>query len=797
MEKAFFQPDPGPGKGLLEKAELEIDVYGGRGISITGICPPVLRGIRASYQLTDEAFVAGKLGNMLYALFGNKENIDVSFDINQLSQFKATVLPLLKKYSNLTISPAAQQLLEEAGGLEKSQLRLDVEGDEVVGQARVFYQGKAVRLGASGERAIKRDWYKEEKLADLLEKFFDLEDGDCRLDKGDDEAVYQLLEGMPKLFAAFDEVEVTPAFKKLKLKDRLNLAFGLSLSDGLLRLDLKSELTPEELAEVFSQYKDRKKYIRLKNGSFLNPASQDLEKLALLAKNLDLTAKDFGKEQLEMPAYRALYVDQLLKEQEMGEIERDDHFQQLLADFDQKEAPLKLPIGLEKILRPYQKTGTAWMNRLAQHSFGGILADEMGLGKTLQVISLLGSQKDQPSLIVAPASLVLNWEAEFKKFAPEMKTLVLSGSKKERSGQLADLTDIDVVITSYDLLKRDIANYEPHTFAYEVIDEAQMIKNPRTAAAKAVSVVKAKHRLSELWSIFNFVMPGFLKSYREFKKDFESPIVKEDDQDCLNRLSQMVGPFILRRLKKDVLKDLPDKLKEVRYVGMGKEQKKLYDAEIARLKNKVMAEDDEGIKREQIEILAALTRIREICCDPGLLYEYYKGESEKRLACVDLIKSAIDGGHKVLLFSQFTSMLDLLEESLKAEEIVFLRIDGQTPKARRLTLVNVFNHKDSPAKVFLISLKAGGTGLNLTGADTVIHYDPWWNVAAQNQATDRAHRIGQEKKVTVYKLIAKNTVEEAILDLQEAKSQLAQGILTAESVSSASLQKEDLLKILD
>ncbi|MGZ1189344.1 DEAD/DEAH box helicase [Lactobacillus delbrueckii subsp. bulgaricus] len=422
-----------------------------------------------------------------------------------------------------------------------------------------------------------------------------------------------------------------------------------------------------------------------------------------------------------------------------------------------------------EMLEEFDQDALEDVKLLGQHGFGGILADEMGLGKTLQVISLLASQKDQPSLIVAPASLVLNWEAEFKKFAPEMKTLVLSGSKKERSGQLADLTDIDVVITSYDLLKRDIANYEPHTFAYEVIDEAQMIKNPRTAAAKSVSVVKAKHlfaltgtpienRLSELWSIFNFVMPGFLKSYWEFKKDFESPIVKEDDQDCLNRLSQMVGPFILRRLKKTFSRT---------------------------------------IKREQIEILAALTRIREICCDPGLLYEDYKGESEKRLACVDLIKSAIDEGHKVLLFFQFTSMLDLLEESLKAEKIGFLRIDGQTPKARRLTLVNVFNHKDSPAKVFLISLKAGGTGLNLTGADTVIHYDPWWNVAAQNQATDRAHRIGQEKKVTVYKLIAKDTVEEAILDFQEAKSLLAQGILTAESVSSASLQKEDLLKILD
>ncbi|MGZ1281600.1 DEAD/DEAH box helicase [Lactobacillus delbrueckii subsp. bulgaricus] len=288
-----------------------------------------------------------------------------------------------------------------------------------------------------------------------------------------------------------------------------------------------------------------------------------------------------------------------------------------------------------EMLEEFDQDALEDVKLLAQHGFGGILADEMGLGKTLQVISLLASQKDQPSLIVAPASLVLNWEAEFKKFAPEMKTLVLSGSKKERSGQLADLTDIDVVITSYDLLKRDIANYEPHTFAYEVIDEAQMIKNPRTAAAKSVSVAKAKHlfaltgtpienRLSELWSIFNFVMPGFLKSYWEFKKDFESPIVKEDDKDCLNRLSQMVGPFIFRRLKKDVLKDLPDKLEEVRYVGVGKEQRRLYDAEIARLKNKVMAEDDGGIKREQIEILAALTRIREICCDPGLLYEDYK-----------------------------------------------------------------------------------------------------------------------------------------------------------------------------
>lgn len=748
-------------------------------------------------QANDKQPLLTATGFSHFANRGNGNKVNVKVGLKQVSELKCNIAEC--KQHEIT-GPCRHEIAL----LQKLVLMIMRENPGEV----TDYQADRALARAEMLEEFDQDALEDVKLLAQLEKFFDLEDGDCRLDKGDDEAVYQLLEGMPKLLAAFDEVEVTPAFKKLKLKDRLNLAFGLSLSDGLLRLDLKSKLTPEELAEVFSQYKDRKKYIRLKNGSFLNPASQDLEKLDLLAKNLDLTAKDFSKEQLEMPAYRALYVDQLLKEQEMGEIERDDHFQQLLADFDQKEAPLKLPTGLEKILRPYQKTGTAWMNRLAQHGFGGILADEMGLGKTLQVISLLASQKDQPSLIVAPASLVLNWEAEFKKFAPEMKTLVLSGSKKERSGQLADLTDIDVVITSYDLLKRDIANYEPHTFAYEVIDEAQMIKNPRTAAAKSVSVVKAKHlfaltgtpienRLSELWSIFNFVMPGFLKSYREFKKDFESPIVKEDDQDCLNWLSQMVGPFILRRLKKDVLKDLPDKLEEVRYVGVGKEQRRLYDAEIARLKNKVMAEDDEGIKREQIEILAALTRIREICCDPVLLYEDYKGESEKRLACVDLIKSAIDEGHKVLLFSQFTSMLDLLEESLKAEEIGFLRIDGQTPKARRLTLVNVFNHKDSPAKVFLISLKAGGTGLNLTGADTVIHYDPWWNVAAQNQATDRAHRIGQEKKVTVYKLIAKDTVEEAILDLQEAKSLLAQGILTAESVSSASLQKEDLLKILD
>ena len=337
-----------------------------------------------------------------------------------------------------------------------------------------------------------------------------------------------------------------------------------------------------------------------------------------------------------------------------------------------------------------------------------------------------------------------------------------------------------------------------------MIDEAQYIKNAAAAASKCVKLIQAKHRfaltgtpienrLSELWSIFDFLMPGFLYSHADFEKSFERPIAKEHDADAMEKLKAMTAPFILRRKKEDVLKDLPDKLEEVRYARISGEQQRLYDAQVLRMKG--MLDESGSTGEEKIKMFAELTRIRQICCDPALVFDDYKGESAKRDACMELIRSAIEGGHRILLFSQFVTMLEMLEEDLKKEQIPYYKIIGSTPKEKRISLVRAFNEGAVP--VFLISLKAGGTGLNLTGADVVIHYDPWWNLAAQNQATDRAHRIGQEKQVTVYKLILKDTIEERIQELQDAKRDLAESILEGDRKSIMSLSAEELLALLN
>lgn len=383
--------------------------------------------------------------------------------------------------------------------------------------------------------------------------------------------------------------------------------------------------------------------------------------------------------------------------------------------------------------------------------------------------------------------------------------MVLSGTQAVRAEFLKEYQNYDVLITSYDLLKRDIGEYEDKQFLYQVLDEAQYIKNHTTAVAKAVKCINSKtkyaltgtpieNRLSELWSIFDYLMPGFLYGYENFRKELEAPITKNKDEEASNRLKRMISPFILRRLKQDVLTDLPDKLEEIQYAKFEPKQQKLYDGQVVHMKEMLEKQSGTDFAQSKIQILAELTKLRQICCDPSLLFENFDGESAKRQACMDLIKSAIEGEHRMLVFSQFTSMLSLLEEDLTKEGIVYYKITGSTSKEERIRLVKEFNDGEVP--VFLISLKAGGTGLNLVGADVVIHYDPWWNQAVQNQATDRAHRIGQEKVVTVYKLIAKGTIEEKIVKLQESKKNLADEILSGENGGLAQLSREELLELL-
>ena len=511
-----------------------------------------------------------------------------------------------------------------------------------------------------------------------------------------------------------------------------------------------------------------------------------------------------------MPSYRALYLEQMLENAQEIYTTRDRHYRRLIKDFNAvKDSDYEIPTELRQVLRGYQVYGYKWLRTLAGCGFGGILADEMGLGKTLQIIAVLLAEKQEgsigTSLIICPASLVYNWAEEFHRFAPELTVCPVEGNQTERSEIIERSGKWDVLISSYDHLKRDVQTYEGKVFLYEVLDEAQFIKNQSTASAKAVKVIRAKHRfaltgtpienrLSELWSIFDFLMPGFLYRYETFRKEMEKPIAKEGSEEASLRLKRMVSPFILRRLKTEVLKDLPEKVEESHIVRFGEEQQKLYDAQVLRMKNLLEKENEESFRKSKIQILAELTRIRQICCDPALLFENYDGGSAKMEACMDLVRSAMEGEHRILLFSQFTSMLDLLKERLRQEEIPYYEITGATPKKERLRLVSAFNDGDVP--LFLISLRAGGTGLNLTGADIVIHYDPWWNAAAQNQATDRAHRIGQQKPVTVFKLIAKDSIEEKIQQLQEKKLNLADEIIGGEQVSFSSLTREDLLEMI-
>ena len=644
----------------------------------------------------------------------------------------------------------------------------------------------------------------------------------------DDQAAFLFLEqGLPH-FYELAEVFISSNMKRIRILSAPRTAVGVSVSNGLLEIDIHSDSLPyEELAGILNSYRRRQKYYKLKSGEFLKLENNSLSVLSELADGLRLSEQAIRGGRISVPLYRASYIDAVLTSHNSDiQSHRDRYFKSLIRDMKSvADSDYEVPDAMKPILRDYQKTGYRWLCTIAQLGFGGILADDMGLGKTLQIITLLEHARLEAisktvdltdtashtacpppvSLIVCPSSLVYNWDSEIEHFAPNLKTLLITGTAQERQELLTHYADYDVLITSYDMLKRDIASYDNLHFHYQIIDEAQYIKNHRTQAARSVCNIHSvtrfaltgtpiENRLSELWSIFEYLMPGFLYPYAYFRSELEQPIVENKDQIAATRLQQLVRPFIMRRLKTDVLKELPDKLEHAVYAQMTDEQNKLYTANTLKLQKDLEQQSDSMFKTSKIQILAELTKLRQLCCDPSLIYQNYHGGSAKLDTCIQLIENAMAGGHKILLFSQFTSMLDVIERRLKAERILYYRLDGSTKSEQRTRLVNAFNENKIP--VFLISLKAGGTGLNLTGADIVIHYDPWWNAAAQNQATDRAHRIGQTHTVTVYKLIARHTIEEKILELQENKKALSDQILSEEGVTASQLTKEELLKLL-
>lgn len=673
-----------------------------------------------------------------------------------------------------------------------SQLYIDVDDEGIICAALQFSYGDRIRpaLQTNRNKADIIDPYGEEAALSMVCRYFERieEDTVHPFQIHTDDAAFALISDGMSVLSKNMELYVSDRFKRINLRPSITASVGVKPSGGLLEVDIEaSGYSQEELLEMLDAYHQGRKYHRFRDGSF-SMVDDSVKGLDLLKKELNISDKAFLKEHIAVPMYRMLYLNSLQTDEEHIRLKRSSEFRRYAKEYDsmlRDEDAFTLSDGLETTMRDYQKYGFRWMKTLGMYHMGGILADDMGLGKTVQAIAVMQSVKDscQPGehkqfLVICPSSLTLNWQNEIERFAPDLSSVCISGTVAERAKQFEQMDEYDIVITSYATLLRDIAKYETKHFAIQFLDEAQNIKNHNTQSAKAVKAINSEQRfaltgtpventLAELWSIFDFIMPGYLHHYSYFKKNYENPIVKKNDTTSVRSLQRLTSPFVLRRLKGEVLTELPDKTETVLETQFDDKQKKLYLANAAQIKGQLKEMDG---SKDKIKILAMLTKLRQICCDPSLLYKNYDGESAKLEQCMDLVKSCIESGHKILLFSQFTSMLDIIADRLMQDNISFYTLTGSTKTKDRMKMVNDFNEND--VSVFLISLKAGGTGLNLTGADIVIHYDPWWNLSAENQASDRVYRIGQRNNVQIYKLIVKDTIEEKIRILQKKKADL-------------------------
>ena len=647
--------------------------------------------------------------------------------------------------------------------------------DYLVAEIRFDYEGTQINpLNENEKTDIPRNILEEAKILNVFKKtgfMYDVKN--LRFILPENDKIYNFLTNDIAYYMQKFDVMVTDNFKTKEITKPKIGALGIKIENDLLTIDLsKLNIDAKELKNVMEQYHLKKKYHRLKDGSFLSlEENQEVEFIDKLVSGMNVGYKEIEKGEIRLPVNRTLYLNQLLNTLKGTQISKNDEYKNMVRDLSKDIEPDAIvPSNLKADLRYYQKTGFKWLSVLDHYHFGGILADDMGLGKTIQILAIIlkyvneikledaqeieNIEKRKTSIVISPSSLTLNWYNEAKKFAPDLKVQVIGGTAKERREKIENLDNYDLIITSYDLLKRDIDIYKnkKYKFRFAIADEAQYLKNSNTQNAKTIKSVIAQTKfaltgtpiensLAELWSIFDFIMPGYLFSYKEFKSSYEGPIVKDQDEIATKKLKMLIEPFVLRRTKKEVLTELPEKTITVLNNEMTKEQEEIYLNYLSQAKKEVAEEIDlKGFEKSHIKILAALTRLRQICCHPKLFIENYQGECSKLDQCMEILEDGIESGHKILLFSTYTSMFNIIEEELNKKKIKYFKLTGATKVEDRIKMVDEFNETDK-VKVFLISLKAGGTGLNLTGADMVIHYDPWWNLSAENQATDRAYRI--------------------------------------------------------
>ncbi|MCL6613146.1 MAG: DEAD/DEAH box helicase, partial [Firmicutes bacterium] len=754
-----------------------------------------------------------KILHAFYRVYHGRPNHAIVFPPGRHDHLLSSILSLLEGAGEVNIEGDLKEVLHRAELV--CRIYLDEEDGDLVARIEFRY-GEEVFEALTGEAASKkpvlRDLAGERRMLATLEELGFVPGVDGRFHLEEDRLPEFLAGGLGRLQQEA-EVFCTQAVKNLRLRRPGRISAGLRLNRAdLLEFDFAIEgIDRSELPGLFAAIREKKRFFRLRDGSLLSLEDPGLQALARLAEEMDLSGRDLAKTTIELPKYRAFYLESRLREMEELRLEQDAALKRLVeAVREPGKTEHPVPAVFEGVLRPYQKTGFRWLATLAAHGLGGILADEMGLGKTVQVLAFLSAEKAAgrpPALVIAPTSLLYNWEAEAKRFAPELRTVVVAGPPAERKKRLTELDGVDLVITSYPLLRRDQEIYAGLEFSYCFLDEAQHIKNPHTINAHSVKAIRAgakfaltgtpiENSLTELWSIFDFILPGYLHSRQRFTQRFEAPIVRDGDEEAVCDLARRIGPFILRRTKKDVLPELPAKIETTLQAELTTEQKRLYLFYLERTRRELAEElASLGLAKSRLKVFAALTRLRQICCHPALFIEDYRGESGKMLLLQEILEDALDAGHRVLLFSQFTSMLDLIRARLRERGIDHFYLDGATKAAERIPLVNGFNAGEG--KVFLISLKAGGTGLNLTGADTVIHYDPWWNPAVEDQATDRAHRLGQENVVQVIKLITRGTIEEKIQELQRTKKTLIDAVVRPGETFLEKLSEEEIRALFD
>lgn len=693
----------------------------------------------------------------------------------------------------------------------KARAYIDREAERVVARIAFHYGDTIIdpfAKFASGETdgmLLVRDASAEHSVLEVLSNAgFHVREGRVYLSNSRRVLAF-ITEGVQALQKVAD-VYASEAFGRMKPR-RPKLSGRLAMSDGTLWLTLSDNDTPlEELAGLMQAFRDKKKYFRLKDGDFLDLRGlENWEELADMLEDVreeedqPAAASEAG---MTLRTYRAAYLVALLSGSKLP-VSVDEKVKELSAALSRTGEPC--PAEIAETLRPYQERGFQWIQALYMLRMGGVLADDMGLGKTIQTIAALiwAKRRDgaQPSLVVAPTSLLYNWQAELIKFAPELSVRVIEGDQRARAAYwnaLLETGDTDVIITSYPLLRRDIPLMGNIPFRFVILDEAQHIKNPQSLSAISAGRLKGQIRLAltgtpmennpgELWSIFNFVLPGYLAALPQFMRRF-------GDGTGAQGLARRIRPFLLRRLKSEVLPELPDKIESRVLVDMTAQQKNVYAAATLQLRERVeRVLASKGLGRGRMEVLSAITKLRQICCHPSLVMDGYTGASGKQDALGEILDGALGSGRRVLLFSQFVTMLDILRRQLDARGISSLYLDGKTPVTQRMELVNRFNEGDT--QVFLISLKAGGAGLNLTGADMVIHYDPWWNPAAEDQATDRAHRIGQKRVVQVIRLITRGTIEEQVARLSEHKRALFNAVVIAGEQMPSDLTEEEIMSL--